>query len=132
VDLRAAYARRVLCSTTGLGFQRFALARRMITLADEFRHVLGILTILAAIRVMFRGDTATGGVRALLDFAHYTLLVTERSLRYNPMMHDLCMAYGGRGWNRTTNLSIKSRMLCQLSYASVRREQAGCWATCQG
>ena len=27
---------------------------------------------------------------------------------------------GGRGWNRTTNLSIKSRMLCQLSYASVR------------
>ena len=25
---------------------------------------------------------------------------------------------GGRGWNRTTNLSIKSRMLCQLSYAS--------------
>ena len=26
---------------------------------------------------------------------------------------------GGRGWNRTTNLSIKSRMLCQLSYASV-------------
>ncbi len=28
---------------------------------------------------------------------------------------------GGRGWNRTTNLSIKSRMLCQLSYASGRR-----------
>ncbi len=26
---------------------------------------------------------------------------------------------GGRGWNRTTNLSIKSRMLCQLSYASI-------------
>src|SRR5580698_8334001 len=31
---------------------------------------------------------------------------------------------GGRGWNRTTNLSIKSRMLCQLSYASVRMEKA--------
>jgi hypothetical protein len=30
------------------------------------------------------------------------------------------MANGGRGWNRTTNLSIKSRMLCQLSYASVK------------
>src|SRR6202012_3839554 len=30
---------------------------------------------------------------------------------------------GGRGWNRTTNLSIKSRMLCQLSYASVRRRR---------
>ena len=29
---------------------------------------------------------------------------------------------GGRGWNRTTNLSIKSRMLCQLSYASGRVE----------
>jgi hypothetical protein len=28
-------------------------------------------------------------------------------------------ANGGRGWNRTTNLSIKSRMLCQLSYASI-------------
>jgi hypothetical protein len=26
--------------------------------------------------------------------------------------------YGGRGRNRTYNLSIKSRMLCQLSYAS--------------
>ncbi len=25
---------------------------------------------------------------------------------------------GGRGRNRTFNLSIKSRMLCQLSYAS--------------
>jgi hypothetical protein len=33
------------------------------------------------------------------------------------------MSYnGGRGWNRTTNLSIKSRMLCQLSYASVKRK----------
>jgi hypothetical protein len=27
---------------------------------------------------------------------------------------------GGRGRNRTFNLSIKSRMLCQLSYASLR------------
>jgi hypothetical protein len=27
---------------------------------------------------------------------------------------------GGRGRNRTYNLSIKSRMLCQLSYASRR------------
>ncbi len=35
--------------------------------------------------------------------------------------------FGGRGWNRTTNLSIKSRMLCQLSYASVERTE--CWAT---
>ncbi len=26
--------------------------------------------------------------------------------------------FGGRGRNRTFNLSIKSRMLCQLSYAS--------------
>jgi hypothetical protein len=25
---------------------------------------------------------------------------------------------GGRGRNRTFNLSVKSRMLCQLSYAS--------------
>ncbi len=28
--------------------------------------------------------------------------------------------YGGRGGNRTHNLSIKSRMLCQLSYTSKR------------
>ena len=33
---------------------------------------------------------------------------------------------GGRGWNRTTNLSIKSRMLCQLSYASVKGRKAEC------
>ena len=26
---------------------------------------------------------------------------------------------GGRGRNRTYNLSVKSRMLCQLSYASI-------------
>ena len=26
---------------------------------------------------------------------------------------------GGRGRNRTYNLSVKSRMLCQLSYASM-------------
>ena len=38
------------------------------------------------------------------------------------------MFIGGRGRNRTYNLSVKSRMLCQLSYASsgfentVRRE----------
>jgi hypothetical protein len=36
---------------------------------------------------------------------------------------------GGRGWNRTTNLSIKSRMLCQLSYASGRARKAECQAT---
>ena len=29
---------------------------------------------------------------------------------------------GGRGRNRTYNLSIKSRMLCQLSYASGMRK----------
>ncbi len=27
-------------------------------------------------------------------------------------------SFGGRGRNRTYNLSVKSRMLCQLSYAS--------------
>ena len=27
---------------------------------------------------------------------------------------------GGRGRNRTYNLSVKSRMLCQLSYASMQ------------
>jgi hypothetical protein len=38
----------------------------------------------------------------------------------NRSRHPLETVYfiGGRGWNRTTNLSIKSRMLCQLSYAS--------------
>ena len=34
--------------------------------------------------------------------------------------------FGGRGRNRTYNLSIKSRMLCQLSYAS--RGRKGCHA----
>ena len=53
-----------------LGFQRFPLAAGMVALADEFRHALGILTILAAIRMVFRCNTATGGVRTLLGFAH--------------------------------------------------------------
>ena len=30
----------------------------------------------------------------------------------------VCNLFGGRGRNRTYNLSVKSRMLCQLSYAS--------------
>ena len=33
---------------------------------------------------------------------------------------------GGRGRNRTYNQSIKSRMLCQLSYASKVLREAGC------
>src|SRR5580704_7928960 len=32
---------------------------------------------------------------------------------------------GGRGRNRTFNLSIKSRMLCQLSYASTEGRPGG-------
>ncbi|MDX6462793.1 MAG: hypothetical protein QOE55_6490, partial [Acidobacteriaceae bacterium] len=42
--------------------------------------------------------------------------------------HFVCWSQvnGGRGWNRTTNLSIKSRMLCQLSYASGRAGKAEC------
>jgi hypothetical protein len=32
---------------------------------------------------------------------------------------------GGRGRNRTFNLSIKSRMLCQLSYASTEAQPGG-------
>ena len=31
---------------------------------------------------------------------------------------------GGRGRNRTYNLSVKSRMLCQLSYASMGWKKA--------
>jgi hypothetical protein len=31
----------------------------------------------------------------------------------------LIQSNGGRGRNRTYNLSVKSRMLCQLSYASI-------------
>jgi hypothetical protein len=37
---------------------------------------------------------------------------------------------GGRGWNRTSNLSVKSRMLCQLSYASRGFENALQWEGC--
>jgi hypothetical protein len=33
---------------------------------------------------------------------------------------------GGRGRNRTYNLSVKSRMLCQLSYASSNFKQPHC------
>ena len=33
------------------------------------------------------------------------------------------MNIGGRGRNRTYNLSVKSRMLCQLSYASTLRRR---------
>jgi hypothetical protein len=29
---------------------------------------------------------------------------------------------GERGWNRTTNLLIKSQLLCQLSYAPICEE----------
>ena len=32
---------------------------------------------------------------------------------------------GGRGRNRTFNLSVKSRMLCQLSYASILLKPCG-------
>ena len=34
------------------------------------------------------------------------------------------MGVGERGRNRTFNLLIKSQLLCQLSYAPLRREQA--------
>ena len=37
---------------------------------------------------------------------------------------------GGRGRNRTFNLSVKSRMLCQLSYASRGFENAKQWEGC--
>ena len=33
---------------------------------------------------------------------------------------EIVIDFGGRGRNRTYNLSVKSRMLCQLSYASMR------------
>ena len=35
-----------------------------------------------------------------------------------PKRSKLLILFGGRGRNRTYNLSVKSRMLCQLSYAS--------------
>ncbi len=38
---------------------------------------------------------------------------------------------GGRGRNRTFNLSIKSRMLCQLSYASWRGDRAAAIEACK-
>ena len=61
-------------------------------------------------------------------------MVNERppdGLRYGGVLWGLaftafplsCLFSGGRGRNRTYNLSVKSRMLCQLSYASI---QAGC------
>ena len=53
-------------------FQSFSLTSRMVALADEFCHVLCILTILAAILVILCRNTATSGVRALFRFAHYT------------------------------------------------------------
>jgi hypothetical protein len=38
--------------------------------------------------------------------------------RMAPIRSKLLILFGGRGRNRTYNLSVKSRMLCQLSYAS--------------
>ena len=35
------------------------------------------------------------------------------------LLNFLGSSFGGRGRNRTYNLSVKSRMLCQLSYASI-------------
>src|SRR5262249_45754872 len=43
----------------------------------------------------------------------------KRSAGEGPVTYRLD---GGRGRNRTFNLSVKSRMLCQLSYASRRFE----------
>ena len=57
----------------------------------------------------------------------------ERQVEHNPLenkqlllfaldfwkfLKNLGNGFGGRGRNRTYNLSVKSRMLCQLSYAS--------------
>ena len=42
-------------------------------------------------------------------------------------MIDLSVWIGGRGRNRTYNLSVKSRMLCQLSYASGKSGFAVLW-----
>ncbi len=58
-------------------------------------------------------SAAASGVAGMAFFAH-TGAQAERA----PTL-KLVVICGGRGRNRTTNLSIKSRMLCQLSYASV-------------
>ena len=43
----------------------------------------------------------------------------EGSTSGEQVMALVCSSNGGRGRNRTYNLSIKSRMLCQLSYAPL-------------
>jgi hypothetical protein len=54
-----------------------------------------------------------------------TFTPTQAKLRVSKSSDDslkpfclLAEVIGGRGRNRTYNLSVKSRMLCQLSYAS--------------
>ena len=42
----------------------------------------------------------------------------------------LLAVFGGRGRNRTYNLSVKSRMLCQLSYASIGSVKPCCGGLC--
>jgi hypothetical protein len=51
-----------------------------------------------------------------------------RRLEVKRLSNVFRVVHGGRGRNRTYNLSIKSRMLCQLSYAS-RRATAGATKT---
>lgn len=58
-------------------------------------------------------NTEQAPEQALTDFR------PSNSKFYERQTTHFTVLIGGRGWNRTSNLSIKSRMLCQLSYASV-------------
>ena len=46
----------------------------MVALAGKLGHVLCILADLAAVLLLFRGNTITGWVCALLRFGHFVLL----------------------------------------------------------
>jgi hypothetical protein len=53
-----------------LGLQRLAAATGMVALARKLGQVLCVLAGLAAILLVVRGNTTTGGVGALLGFGH--------------------------------------------------------------
>ena len=66
-----------------------------------------------------RNALGSRGLKML--FLHYSKAGIENQ---TPNVYYV-RGFGGRGRNRTYNLSIKSRMLCQLSYASEGILQAG-------
>lgn len=107
------WRRRVRCWTAGR--QRSCLSLCL----QKQRGSESILTRFKRFRWKFTGNVASFR-RAEPRKA---IIGAEASRAKDQMLGDFCeegqRRIGGRGRNRTYNLSVKSRMLCQLSYASI-------------